>query len=46
MFRLIEGLNIDSEEVVGGRCMRGGDGNICFSENGRANVWKDYKGRV
>ena len=25
--------------------MRGSDGKLCFCENGRGNVWKDYMER-
>ena len=32
MFRLEKGLKTDSKEVEGGRCMRGSDGKLCFSE--------------
>ena len=32
MFRLAKGLKTDSKEVDGGRCMRGSDGKLCFSE--------------
>ena len=30
------------KEVDGGRCMRGSDGMLCFSEKERGKVWKDY----
>ena len=40
MLRLVKGLNTDSKEVEGGRCMRGSDGKLCFSEKER--VWRDY----
>ena len=46
MFRLIKGLKIDCKEVEGGRCMRGSDGKLCFSEKERGNVWKDYMERI
>ena len=39
MLRLVKGLKTDSKEVKGGRCIRGSDGKLCFSEN---DVWKDY----
>ena len=42
MFRLVKGLKIDSKEVGGGRCMRGSDGKLGFSVNGKGKVWKDY----
>ena len=45
MFRLVKGLKTDSIEVTG-RCMRGGDGKLCFSEKERGKVWKDYMERI
>ena len=39
-------LRIDSEELEGGRCMRGSDGRLCFSEKERGKVWKDYRERI
>ena len=32
-FRLVKGSKSDIKEVEGGRCMRGSDGTLCFSEN-------------
>ena len=32
MFRLVYGLRTDSKEVEGGKCMRGQDEKLCFSE--------------
>ena len=32
MLRLAKGLKTDSNEIEGGRCMRGSDGKLCFSE--------------
>ena len=29
---LVKGLETNSKEVGGGRCMRGSDGKLCFSE--------------
>ena len=46
MFRLVKGLRIDSKEVEGGRCMRGSDGKLCFSEKERGKVWIDYMERI
>ena len=46
MFRLVKGLKTDSKDVEGGRCMRGSDGKLCFSEKERGNVWKDYVERI
>ena len=42
----IEFLYTDSNEVDGGRCMRGSDGKLCFSEKERGKVWKDYMERI
>ena len=39
MFSLVKRLMTDSNEVEGGRCMRG-------SEKERCNVWKDYVERI
>ena len=38
MFRLVEGLKTNSKEIEGGRCMRGSDGKLCFSEKEKVNV--------
>ena len=46
MFWLVIGLKTDSKEVVGGRCMRGCDGKLCFSEKERCEVWMDYIERI
>ena len=40
------GLVTDGKEVEGGRCMRGSDGKLCFSEKERGKVWKDYMERI
>ena len=42
MFRLVNGLKTDSKEVEGGRCMKGSDGKLCFSEKEKCKVGKDY----
>ena len=39
MLRLVSGLKTDSRCAEGGRCMRGSDGKLCFSEKERCNVW-------
>ena len=46
MFRLVKELKTDSNEVEGGRCMRGSDGNLCFSEKEIGKVWMDYIERI
>ena len=46
MFRQVRGLKTDSREVEGGRCMRGSDGKLCFSEKERGKAWKEYMERI
>ena len=46
IFRLVKGLKTDSKEVEGGRCVRGSDEKLCFSEKERGKVWKDYVERI
>ena len=46
VFRLVRGLNTDGKDFEGGRCMRGSDGKLCFTEKERGKVWKDYKERI
>ena len=38
MLRLVKGLKTDSKEFEGGRCMRGSDGKLSFSEKERGKV--------
>ena len=38
MLRPVKGLKTDSEEVEGGRCMRGSDGKLCFSVKEKGKV--------
>ena len=42
MHILIKRLKANSKEVVGGRCIGGSDGKLCFSEKERGKVWEDY----
>ena len=42
MFRLVKGLKTDSKEVEGGRCMGGSYEKLCFCENKRGKVRKEY----
>ena len=46
MFRLVKELKSGSNEVEGGRCMRGSDGKLCFSEKEGGKVWMDYMERI
>ena len=43
---LVKGQKTDSKEVEGGRCVRGIDGKLCFSEKERGRFWKDYMERT
>ena len=43
MFGLVNGLKTDSKEVEGGRCMRGSDEKLCFSEKERGIFWMDHE---
>ena len=46
MLRPVRGLETDSKEVEGGRCLKGSDGKLCCSEKERGKVWKDYMERI
>ena len=46
VLRLVRGLQTDSKGVEGGRCMRGMDGKLCFSEEEGGEIWKDYVERI
>ena len=46
IFMLLKGLKTDSKEIDGGRCMRGSDGKLCFSDNEKGQVWKIYMERI
>ena len=46
MLGLAKWLKIDSKEVEVGRCMRGSYEKLCFSEEERGKVWKDYMERI
>ena len=44
MFRLVNALKTDNKEVGGGRCIRGSERKLCFSEKERGKsgriIWK------
>ena len=42
IFILVRGCKNDGKEGEAGRCISGSDGKLCFSEDGRGKVWKDY----
>ena len=42
---LVKGLMIDNNKIEAGRCMRGSDGMLCFSEKERGKTW-DFMERI
>ena len=40
MARSVKGLKTDSKQAEGGRCMRGSDGKLSFSEKERGKLLK------
>ena len=46
MPRLVKGQTTGRKYVEEGRCMRGSDVKLCFSEKERGKVWKDYMERI
>ena len=46
MFCHVKILRINSKGVEGGRWMRGNDEKLCFSENERGKIQKDYMERI
>ena len=45
MLRLVKASKNHSKENAG-RCTRGSDGKLCFSEKERGKAWKDYMERM
>jgi hypothetical protein len=46
VFKFVKSMRKDGRDVVGGRCLRGDDGRLSFSEKDRGRVWKDHMERV
>ena len=46
MLSLVKGLKTDCKEAEGGRCMRGNDGKLCFSEKEIGKAKKDCMERI
>ena len=46
VFKLVKSMKKDEKDVEGGRCMRGSDGRLSFSEKDRGRVWKEHKERI
>ena len=42
IFKLVRRLKKNRQDVEGGRCLRGKDGRLGFTENQRKKIWKDY----
>ena len=41
MFKLVKSMKKDEKDVEGGRCLRGSDSRLNFSEKDRGKVWKE-----
>ena len=46
MFKLVKSMKKYEKDVEGGRCMRGSDGRLSFSEKDRGKVWKEHTERI
>ena len=46
VFKLVKSMKKDGKDVEGGRCMRGSDGRLNFSEKDRGRVWKEHMERI
>ena len=46
MFKLVKSMKKDGKDVEGGRCMRGSDGRLNFSEKDRGRVWKEHMDQI
>ena len=46
VFKLVKLMKKDRKDVEGGRCMRGSNGRLNFSEKDRGKVWKEHMERI
>ena len=46
VFKLVKSMKKNGKDVEGGRCIRGNDGRLNFSEKDRGKVWKWHKERI
>ena len=46
VFKLVKSMKKDGKDVERGRCMRGSNGRLNFSEIDRGRVWKEYMERI
>ena len=42
IFKLVQFMEKDEKDIKGGRCMRGKDGRLGFSEKYRKRIWKNH----
>ena len=46
VFKLLKSMKKDGKDVERGRCMRGSEGRLSFSEKDREKVWKEHLERI
>ena len=46
VFKFVKSMKRDGKDVEGGRCMRGSDVRLNFSEKDREKVWKEHMERI
>ena len=43
---VVKSVKKDRKDVEGGRCMRGSDSGLSFSEKDKGKVWKEHMERI
>ena len=46
VFYFLRRIKNEGKDVEGGRCLRGGDGRLGFSEEDRAKIWKEHMEKI
>ena len=46
VFYFLRRMKKDGRDVEGGRCLRGGDGQLSFIEEDRAKIWKEHMEKI
>ena len=46
VFYFLGRMKKEGKDVEGGRCLRGGDGRLGFSEENRAKIWKEHMEKI
>lgn len=46
VYKIVKAMKKDGRDVAGGRCMRGSDGKLNFSERDRGKVWKEHMEKI